>query len=150
MGSLGCESRVAAPSHRAITLWDVRRWVAVQPSLVLRGERELGVATILAEVQTWVWGFGRYGLGVDAEAEHHSALVVFGDVAVRHPETGVGHVEEDVDGFACAHENGVFPDEIGLEVSSRLMTRKRPAPWKWKGWCIGWSESISLTSLIFT
>ena len=60
-------------------------------------------------------GFGRQGLGVDAEAEHHSALVVFGDVAVRHPETGVGHVEEDVDGFAGAHEDGVFPDEIRLD-----------------------------------
>ena len=31
-----------------------------------------------------------------------------------------------------------------------MSTRKRPAPWTWNGWCIGWSESISLTRRIFT
>src|SRR3954465_8296207 len=33
---------------------------------------------------------------------------------------------------------------------SRARTRNRPAPWMWNGWCIGWSESISLTRRIFT
>ena len=49
-------------------------------------------------------------------SEHHSAFVVLGDVAVRHPESGVGDVEQDVDGFARAHEYGVFPGEVGLDV----------------------------------
>src|SRR5215204_685553 len=35
--------------------------------------------------------------GSDVEAEHHSALVVLGDVAVGHPAPDVGHVEQDVD-----------------------------------------------------
>jgi hypothetical protein len=40
---------------------------------------------------------------VDDEAEHHAALVVLGDVAVSHPVTGVGDLEQDVDGLAGAH-----------------------------------------------
>jgi hypothetical protein len=44
------------------------------------------------------------GFGIDPEAEHHSALVVLGDVAVGHPEAGVGDVEQDVNGFARAHD----------------------------------------------
>jgi hypothetical protein len=28
--------------------------------------------------------------------------------------------------------------------------RKRPAPWTWKGWCMGWSPAISLSSRILT
>ena len=39
---------------------------------------------------------------------------------------------------------------LGSGAPSRAMTRKRPAPWMWNGWCIGWSESISLTRRIFT
>src|SRR5207247_448498 len=39
------------------------------------------------------------------EAEHHAALVVLGDVAVRHPQSGVGDVEQDVDGLAGAAEH---------------------------------------------
>ena len=39
---------------------------------------------------------------------------------------------------------------LGSTSPSRARTRKRPAPWMWNGWCIGWSESISLTSRIFT
>jgi hypothetical protein len=42
-------------------------------------------------------------LFVDDEAEHHAALVVLGDVAVSHPVTGVGDLEQDVDGLAGAH-----------------------------------------------
>ena len=43
------------------------------------------------------WGFSH---GVNVEAEHHAALVVLGDVTVRHPQAGVRDIEEDVDGFA--------------------------------------------------
>src|SRR4051794_23247027 len=43
-----------------------------------------------------------------------------------------------------------FQTRFASTVSLRLMTRKRPAPWMWKGWCMGWSESISLTNRIFT
>ena len=49
---------------------------------------------------------------VTREAEHHAALVVLGDVAVRHPQAGVGDVEEDVDGLAGADEDGVLPHEV--------------------------------------
>ena len=48
------------------------------------------------------------------EAEHHAALVVFGDVAVRHPQPGVGDVQQDVDGLARAQQHGVLPHEIGF------------------------------------
>jgi hypothetical protein len=40
--------------------------------------------------------------------------VVLGDVAVRHPDPAIRDVEQDVDGLAGAHENGVLPDEILL------------------------------------
>jgi hypothetical protein len=46
----------------------------------------------------------------DVEAEHHPALVVLGDVAVRHPTAGGRHVEQDVDGLAGSYE----PDEVLL------------------------------------
>src|ERR1044072_1953622 len=40
----------------------------------------------------------------DGEAEHHPALMVLGDVAVRHPPTRIRDVEQDVDGLAGANE----------------------------------------------
>ena len=43
-----------------------------------------------------------------------------------------------------------FHTRFGSMVPSRLRIRNRPAPCTWNGWCIGWSESISLTSRIFT
>src|SRR4051812_49180074 len=52
--------------------------------------------------------------GLDVEAEHHAALMVLGDVAVRHPAAGVGDVEQDVDDLAGAHEHRVGPDEVGV------------------------------------
>src|SRR5690349_22588057 len=52
--------------------------------------------------------------GYDLEAEHHPGLIVFGDVAVRHPEPRIGHVEEDVDRFAREDDDGVLPDEVRL------------------------------------
>src|SRR5687768_400885 len=52
---------------------------------------------------------------IDVEAEHHAALVVLGDVAVRHPTADVGDVEQDVDRFAGAHEHGVLPHEVRLD-----------------------------------
>src|SRR3982751_3825856 len=51
----------------------------------------------------------------DVEAEHHPALVVLGDVAVRHPPPGVRDVEQDVDGLTGPHQHGVLPDEIAFE-----------------------------------
>ena len=56
-----------------------------------------------------------FWFGVDLEVEHHSAFVVFGDVAVGHPDSGVGDVEQDVDGLAGAHEHGVLPGQVGLD-----------------------------------
>ena len=43
-----------------------------------------------------------------------------------------------------------FQTRFGSTTPSRARTRNRPAPWMWNGWCIGWSESISLTRRIFT
>lgn len=42
-----------------------------------------------------------------------------------------------------------FQMRLGSTLSSRLMTRKRPAPWMWKGWCIGWSFEDSAAGLRF-
>src|SRR4051794_10864001 len=53
-------------------------------------------------------------LRVDVEAEHHSALVVFRDVAVRHPSAGVGDVQQQVYDLTRRHEDGVLPDEVRL------------------------------------
>ena len=39
---------------------------------------------------------------------------MLGDVAVRHPTTRIGHVEEDVDRLARPDEHCVFPDEVRL------------------------------------
>ena len=50
----------------------------------------------------------------DVEAEHHPALVMFGNVAMRHPTAWVGHVEEDVHRLACSDEHRVLPDEVRL------------------------------------
>ena len=54
------------------------------------------------------------GLNGHVEAEHHPALVVLGDVAVRHPEPGFV-TSEDVDGLARPDEHGVLPDEVGFD-----------------------------------
>src|SRR5437764_7278343 len=43
-----------------------------------------------------------------------------------------------------------FQTRLGSTSPLRARIRKRPAPWMWKGWCIGWSCSMSLTRRIFT
>ncbi len=53
----------------------------------------------------------------DWEAEHHPALVVLGDVAVRHPQAGVGDVEEDVDRLAGTNQHGVLPHQVWISLS---------------------------------
>ena len=53
----------------------------------------------------------------DVEAEHHAALVVLGDVAVRHPAAGVGDLEQDVDRLAGADEHRVAPHEVRLDLA---------------------------------
>ena len=75
------------------------------------GGRSLGVRGFLGSRACDLVDFG---FGVDVEAEHHPALVVFGDVAVRHPQAGVGDVEQDVDGLAGANEHGVLPGQVGF------------------------------------
>jgi hypothetical protein len=40
--------------------------------------------------------------------------VVLGDVAVRHPDAGIRHVEQDVHGLAGSKQHRVLPDEVGL------------------------------------
>src|SRR5687768_12329263 len=56
----------------------------------------------------------RASLFGDFEAEHHAALVVLRDVAVRHPDADVRHVEQDVDGLTRSDQDGVLPDEVRL------------------------------------
>ena len=48
-------------------------------------------------------------LRVDVEAEHHAALVVLGDVAMRHPPSRIRDFEQDVDRLAGRDQHGVFP-----------------------------------------
>src|SRR3954451_20630947 len=64
--------------------------------------------------------------GSDLEAEQHSALVVLGDVGYE-PSSSI---------------------RLSSSTPSRSKTRRRPPPWTWRGWCIEWSESISLTGSI--
>jgi hypothetical protein len=45
----------------------------------------------------------------DVEAEHHPALVMLGDVAVRHPEARVADVQEDVHPLPGTYEHSVLP-----------------------------------------
>ena len=74
----------------------------------------------------------------DVEAEHHAALGVLGDVAVRHPQPRIGDVEQDVHGLARRARSTVsFHTRLDSGSPSRDRTRKRPAPWTWNGWCIG-------------
>src|SRR4029078_4686818 len=56
------------------------------------------------------------------EAEHHSALVVLGNVAVRHPGSRIRDVEQDVHGLAGSDEHSVPPNEIRL---AQLHTRTK-------------------------
>ena len=54
---------------------------------------------------------------MDLETEHHPALGVLGDMAVRHPQTGVRDGQQDVDRLSGSHEHCVFPDQIGLRLA---------------------------------
>src|SRR3954467_10700322 len=54
--------------------------------------------------------------GLDGlEAEHHSTLIVLGDVAMRHPPPGVRDVQQDVDRLAGKHQHSVFPYEVVVD-----------------------------------
>src|SRR5947209_8029020 len=59
-------------------------------------------------------GGGRFG---DGETEHHSALVVFGDVAVRHPSTGIGDAEKNFHGLVGSHQYRVLPHEVRIRFA---------------------------------
>ena len=60
----------------------------------------------------------------DGEAEHHSALVVLGYVTVRHPETRLAHVQEDVDGLPGPDEHRVLPNQIRLDKAVSAQDEK--------------------------
>src|SRR6188508_1157440 len=77
-------------------------------SLLLVSEMGQRFSTARAEA-------GPAALRIDREVEHHPALVVLGDVAVRHPDAGVCDVEKDVDRLASRDEHCVFPDEVRLD-----------------------------------
>ena len=71
------------------------------------------LSAYMAEFRTYI-GMVLTVLPRHGEAEHHAALHVLGDVAVRHPQAGVGDVEQDVDGLAGADQHGVLPHQVGL------------------------------------
>ena len=51
------------------------------------------------------------------EAEHHPALGMLGDVAVRHPQTWIRDVKQDVHGPSHGHEHGFLPYQVGLRLT---------------------------------
>ena len=59
----------------------------------------------------------RFGVRVDIDVEHHTALRMLGDVAVGHPQPGIRDVQQYVNGLSGAQEHGVFPDVICLGLS---------------------------------
>ena len=52
--------------------------------------------------------------------------MVFGDVAVRHPDPGIGDVQEDVDGFAAADEHGVLPHQVRFDGTVAAQDEEPP------------------------
>ena len=65
---------------------------------------------LIAVLELRVIVFGR----VNPEAEHHPALVMLGDVTVRHPKSRVGYVEQDVDGSPVRTEHGSFQTRLAF------------------------------------
>jgi hypothetical protein len=57
---------------------------------------------------------------IDREAEHHAALMMLGDGAVRHPASGIRDVEEDVDRLAR-------PDPTSSDCAIRNIATTRSA-----------------------
>ena len=51
---------------------------------------------------------------LDVEAEHHSALVMLGDVAVGHPTPDMCHVQQDVNGLPRTRRRAPCPSTPGL------------------------------------
>src|SRR2546425_1483337 len=51
------------------------------------------------------------------EGHHHPSRQMFGDVAVQHPATGVGSVEQNIHRGTGRHQHGVFPCEVVLRHS---------------------------------
>ena len=92
----------------------------------------------------------RCSRGRDVEAEHRSALVMLGDVAVRHPDAWVVASSRMSTLSPVRTSTVSFQTKFFSVTPSRARTTKRPAPSMWKGWCIGWSESISFTSRSLT
>jgi hypothetical protein len=68
------------------------------------------------------------GLGIDVEAEHHPALVVLGDVAVRHPAAGICDLEQEVDDLTGRYQHGVLPDEVRLNRSVAAQDQEAACP----------------------
>src|SRR5256885_11872780 len=46
------------------------------------------------------------------EGQHHAGRQMLGDVAVQHPATGVGSVEQNIHHGAGRHQHGVLPHQI--------------------------------------
>ena len=66
--------------------------------------------------------------GVDTEAEYHPALVMLGNMAMRHPETGNCDIEEDVNDLAHGHEHRILPDEVRLRNAVAGQNREPSGP----------------------
>ena len=51
------------------------------------------------------------------KVKHHVAFQMLGDMAVSHPQSRFGELEQDVDRLARPHENRVLPDEVGRRLT---------------------------------
>ncbi len=51
-------------------------------------------------------------LSLHGEAEHHACTQVFSDVTVKHPLTGIRHLNEQVHRGPYWHDRSVFPDKV--------------------------------------
>src|SRR5829696_6597040 len=86
----------------------------------------------------------------DIEPEHHPALDVLGDVAVRHPPSRVGRIDRMCTTSPARTRTVSFYTRFSSGAPPRSRTRKRPAPWMWNGWCIWWSAPAELSRRILT
>src|SRR5262245_16368435 len=54
---------------------------------------------------------------VDAKAQHHAAFDVLGDMAVRHPDSGIGHVHQELDRLTRSHQHCILPGQVRVLYS---------------------------------
>ena len=61
------------------------------------------------------------------EAEHHARAQMLSDMTVKHPLTGIRHLDEQVHGRPHWNDRGVFPDKV-LILGSVHRSHKEALP----------------------